>query len=386
MGRGLALAALCAIGACAVNFDEYVGPPEQLGKKDGATGGSTPDGPDGDLDSFSDASGCMPKTCAQLGATCGSAPDGCGWITACGDCKSGETCGGGGPNQCGTGSCVAKTCAQLGASCGYVSDTCGLAIDCGECPAGQACGAGGVDNQCECECKRSHASTTCSGNVCTIQSCEAGWDDCDGDEANGCEADLAVDESHCGSCPNACTGDACNSAGCSSGSCTQNPLPDGTGCGANHVCQGGSCVSCGGNGQACCAGGCNAGLECDASVCEPCGGESQPCCAGNGCDAGLGCLFGKCVCGVGGFPCCGGSGCLSPTVCQGGTCVDCTPKRQPCSAQTCCSPYVCGTTSLGKICCGNWGASCVDSKECCGSGWCCDVGGGDKRCRNQNCT
>ncbi|PKN36301.1 MAG: hypothetical protein CVU63_16945, partial [Deltaproteobacteria bacterium HGW-Deltaproteobacteria-20] len=37
---------------------------------------------------------CEPKTCAQIGANCGSAPDGCGGKIECGECPDGQFCGG----------------------------------------------------------------------------------------------------------------------------------------------------------------------------------------------------------------------------------------------------------------------------------------------------
>jgi antitoxin (DNA-binding transcriptional repressor) of toxin-antitoxin stability system len=45
---------------------------------------------------------CTPQTCAQLGKTCGSVPNGCGGTLSCGTCGAGTTCGGGGTaNVCG---------------------------------------------------------------------------------------------------------------------------------------------------------------------------------------------------------------------------------------------------------------------------------------------
>ncbi|MFT4039176.1 MAG: hypothetical protein QM692_13400 [Thermomicrobiales bacterium] len=35
---------------------------------------------------------CVPTTCAALGATCGSASDGCGGTLQCGSCEAGLTC------------------------------------------------------------------------------------------------------------------------------------------------------------------------------------------------------------------------------------------------------------------------------------------------------
>lgn len=51
------------------------------------------------------------------------------------------------------------------------------------------------------------ATWDCSVGVCTIQSCNAGFDDCDGIFENGCEVDLSHDVLNCGSCGPA---SACN--------------------------------------------------------------------------------------------------------------------------------------------------------------------------------
>ncbi len=69
---------------------------------------------------------CVPKTCDEVGAYCGSATDGCGTSLSCGDCKAPLGCGDPGkPNVCGCApgkfSCVAnelQVCAADGQ--GYV--------------------------------------------------------------------------------------------------------------------------------------------------------------------------------------------------------------------------------------------------------------------------
>jgi hypothetical protein len=93
---------------------------------------------------------CTPKTCMDFGYTCGQSGDGCddGIVLNCGMCGNGMTCGGGGPNMCGSTSCMPQTCASTGAMCGIIGDGCGGTADCGMCPSGQACGAGGMANQC----------------------------------------------------------------------------------------------------------------------------------------------------------------------------------------------------------------------------------------------
>lgn len=66
--------------------------------------------------------GCVATTCTARGATCGTAPDGCGGIISCGACAAGEVCGGAGANRCGASPCAAQTCASQGADCALVSD------------------------------------------------------------------------------------------------------------------------------------------------------------------------------------------------------------------------------------------------------------------------
>ena len=97
-----------------------------------------------------EASGCTPKTCAQLGVGCGPSGDGCddGVVLPCGPCLDGTVCGQGGPSQCGTGLCTPRTCADLGAACGAVGNGCGGVLACGACAEGQSCGGGGVANHC----------------------------------------------------------------------------------------------------------------------------------------------------------------------------------------------------------------------------------------------
>ncbi|HEY8431592.1 MAG TPA: hypothetical protein VIL20_24600, partial [Sandaracinaceae bacterium] len=67
-------------------------------------------------------------------------------------------------------------------------------------------------------CSTHHATPACMGGTCTIASCEDGFGDCDGDAANGCEADFASSIFHCGGCGRPC--ELANAeAACSSGTC-----------------------------------------------------------------------------------------------------------------------------------------------------------------------
>lgn len=69
------------------------------------------------------------------------------------------------------------------------------------------CGGCGIDcaddlhyqrDTAECRKAGPSGSHQCSGQ------CQAKYGDCDGDQANGCESDLRIDEANCGACGNAC--------------------------------------------------------------------------------------------------------------------------------------------------------------------------------------
>ena len=105
----------------------------------------------------STGSPCTPGTCAALGYSCGLQDDGCGNTINCGTCTAPDTCGGGGGgpaqawNRCDhfiKSPCSPKTCLQLGATCGTVGDGCGGVLHCGTCTAPNSCGGGGVANVC----------------------------------------------------------------------------------------------------------------------------------------------------------------------------------------------------------------------------------------------
>lgn len=200
-----------------------------------------------------------PSTCQELNANCGPTTDTkCSGVIQCGSCTGGQTCGGGGPNRCGTGDagpCVKKTCAQLGVNCGPVSDGCGGLLHCGSCPSGQTCGATQA-NVC--------GPAKTDGGGCTPQTCAGQGIQC-GPAGNGCGQQL-----NCGSCP---TGQTCGGGGvpgqcgntCTALTCAGQNVTCGAagdGCGGTLDC--GSCTypkTCGGNpnrpGQCGCTGLCS---------------------------------------------------------------------------------------------------------------------------------
>ncbi|HWA75133.1 MAG TPA: hypothetical protein VG937_22500 [Polyangiaceae bacterium] len=60
---------------------------------------------------------------------------------------------------------------------------------------------GGCDKPCGVE----HASEQCAQGVCKVGDCDAGYNDCDGDPTNGCETSLSG-VGNCGMCGNYCSG------------------------------------------------------------------------------------------------------------------------------------------------------------------------------------
>lgn len=74
-----------------------------------------------------------------------------------------------------------------------------------------------VDEEPDALCGLANAEGSCVDGTCELASCAAGFDDCDGDPANGCESATATDPSTCGVCGYDCpTGDSCEDGICSS--------------------------------------------------------------------------------------------------------------------------------------------------------------------------
>jgi hypothetical protein len=136
------------------------------------------------------ADACSPKTCAQLGAQCGTADDGCGKMIDCGTCPSGLTCGGGGtPNVCGGGcGCCPLTCADQGYNCDVHGDGCGNTIDCGSCTAPETCGGSGMPGVC--------GMADAGADSCAPKTCAQLGYYCGGLKGDGCGNTI-----DCGACP-----------------------------------------------------------------------------------------------------------------------------------------------------------------------------------------
>ncbi|MDB4928753.1 MAG: uncharacterized protein JWM10_1237, partial [Myxococcaceae bacterium] len=105
-------------------------------------------------------------------------------------------------------------------------------------------------------CALPNATPVCTAGACAVGACAAGFGNCDRVAANGCELDLRSDSLNCGSC--------------------------GRSCAVGQACSNGACVSACPAGTTFCAGGC-VSLQTSAANCGACGtrcSATQTCTAG----------------------------------------------------------------------------------------------------------
>ena len=153
------------------------------------------------------------------------------------------------PTHCGTCSTVCASVVQnatgigcTGGGCTYGSCNSGW----GSCDSNAANGCetnlntdlthcGGCSTVCSAQVLNA-TGITCTNGGCGYTACVAGYADCDGIAANGCEANLNTDPLHCGTCVTSCATQVQNASGaaCSAGLCTYTACSAGFGnCDAN---------------------------------------------------------------------------------------------------------------------------------------------------------
>ncbi|MEZ4267567.1 MAG: hypothetical protein R3F39_14410 [Myxococcota bacterium] len=169
---------------------------------------------------------CVPNC---EGKQCGA--DDCGGT--CGTCAAGTVCGATDQCEC-VPNCEGKQCGADG--CGGSCGTCGAGTVCGatdqcECvPScdGKQCGPDGCGGSCG-TCDLANASSACDSGSCAVVDCAGGFDDCDKDPSNGCEASLDAVTS-CGACAVVCD----PTEVCGAGTCFEPSIAvstgDSTGC------------------------------------------------------------------------------------------------------------------------------------------------------------
>ncbi len=402
-GRFICTLLIALTGTVAVSCGSSGAGTPVAGGDDASVGGS---GGDGSLLFQDSGSLCVPGTCKSLGYTCGGNGDGCGGTLACGTCTAPEYCGGGGYSQCGGSiyqgadggqACTPKTCTDLGYTCGPSADGCGLLVQCGTCTAPDFCGGGGFD-----KCGGGDGGTNPDGGPrCTPKTCANLGYNC-GAAGDGCGGTL-----DCGTCtaPQFCGGGGFNLCGghgapdggpvspCVPATCQSlvyNCGAAGDGCGglldcgtcsAPQFCGGGGFDKCGGNKPA------DGGVSsCTPRTCANLGYNCGP--AADGCGGLLQC--GTCVapqfCGGRGFDLCGGNSGFGP---DGGPISTCTPKTCPqlgfncgpagdgCGGTlqcgTCTAPQSCGGGGAPSVCGGNTGIA-PDGAVICTPATCASLG------------
>ncbi|MFO0628035.1 MAG: nidogen-like domain-containing protein [Polyangiales bacterium] len=185
------------------------------------------------------------------GQVCNTATGRCVACLGPSDCGSGQTCR--------DNACVTLACMPGAVSCASATSVRRCSLD-GMSESVTACpGAPGAEGR-------------CALGTCTV-ACLTGFGDCDGNLANGCEANLNSSTAHCGRCGNACTpvGDggvaACSAGRCAlscstgRGDCDGNA---GNGCETDTTNSTAHCGACGNvcpSGRSCVAGACQVMLR-----------------------------------------------------------------------------------------------------------------------------
>ena len=245
------------------------------------------------------ASACQIACANGFGNCDGNAGNGCevnlaNTVSSCGAC--GNACAA--PN--GTPTCANGACGVAACNVGYDDCDGNPANGCEVHLVSDANNCAGCGN----ECNLAHATAACNVGLCAIASCDAGYDDCDGNPANGCEVDLASDAANCGGCAAACSSNHGTPA-CVNGACQiacANGYADCDGNPANGCEQdlGGDVNHCGACGNVCnlpfATPACNVG----ACVIAQCAAIHADCdgVAGNGCEVNLATNNNHCgVCG-----------------------------------------------------------------------------------------
>jgi hypothetical protein len=311
---------------------------------------------------------CKPIGC-EIGSAryCGTIGDGCGGKVECGPCPNDEVCGGSGmPNVCPlprVAGCAAIACTGAnGRYCGLIGDGCNGGIDCGDCASGEVCGGAGVPNLCA-------AGPDCQRLTCAVPGgrfCGAIGDGCGGAlDCGACPAGQSCSQGLCRQGPD-CVRITCSSlAGQYCGRI-------GDACGGALEC--GGCPA----GQVCGSGTCVGGPDCKRLSCTGTDGVAYCGRIGDGCGGALECgaCPGGQTCGAGGIPgVCPGSTVLDPN-CQPVACGQgkgkyCGRIGDGCGRALACgdclTPETCGGGGVANVC-GGTDPGCV-RLACSNAGW-----------------
>jgi len=170
----------------------------------------------------------------------------------CGSC--GKSCGvDHGNGTCQDGACGIVTCSTGYKNCDTNAADGGFANGCETNVTSDRDNCGGCDNA----CMGAHAVMGCVDSECVRTGCDDDYDDCTA--ADGCETDTSSNTQHCGSCTGVCSNAGATTVRCTDGACAA-PVCDSThlNCDGNNAngCEAtlgttASCNACPQNGGAC---------------------------------------------------------------------------------------------------------------------------------------
>ena len=144
----------------------------------------------------------------------------------CGACGTSCPAGQNRQARCVDGMCAVGECAAGFADCdGDATNGCETTLA----TSTQHCGA------CGRACEFANAGAACAAGSCVITMCNAGFGNCDGVTANGCEANTRSNIDHCGVCGNACPARPNSTPACATGTCVINCNPTRGDCDHNEM-------------------------------------------------------------------------------------------------------------------------------------------------------
>jgi len=320
---------------------------------------------------------CSVKTCSTGLADCNKDyVDGCETKTTtdlanCGACGKTCTTTNGAP-ACVSGACQVKTCTAPFADCnGTTTDGCETNTSTSQTHCGACTGASA-----NCDTVFPHASGQCTSGVCKLNTCAAGYENCNTAASDGCEVNLGTDVNHCGTCTTACstTGTGSGGTSCMGGKCL--PKCTGTlltcnaasGCTVDGATDENNCGECG----KICSAAANAHVDSGGNQCLS--GKCNPSCATNyddcdskpenGCEKSVATDASNCGgCNV----TCGPTNTSSAPTCASGSCVfSCQGGWAACGA-----PAAGCATKLGTVSnCRSCGEACTGTNKYCTSNGC----------------
>ena len=187
-----------------------------------------------------------------------------------------------------------------------------------------------------CVCSLPHALTTCTPNICHLDSCLPGFSDCNHDPSDGCELNTGTDYMNCGSCGFNCPTANITGATCLNGACTKSCKQNFDNCDNSYLTNGcninllNSVANCGGCGKMCSSTGIGS-PSCASGVCNGACFAGAADCNNNklidGCEVDI--LSDPDHCGGCSLPCPNVN--VSSRPCMGGMCVkNCAPGYQNC--------------------------------------------------------